>query len=47
MIINWLTDNPVIIGLTVFLLMLLDRFLTVIQEKERKKYYFKHYESYP
>lgn len=45
--IEWLIDNPIIAGLFTFLLMWGDWLLTIAQEKERRTYYYKHYESYP
>jgi len=47
MIIKWLINNPVIVGLITILLMYSDWLLTIVQEKERKDYYYKHYQSYP
>jgi hypothetical protein len=44
---EWLNDNPYVFGLITFVLMQLDWLLTLAQEKERKKHYFKHYQSYP
>jgi len=45
--INWLTNYPVLLGLITFLLMYGDWLLTIAQERERIKHYFKHYQSYP
>jgi len=47
MIIKWLINNPVIVGLITILLMYSDWLLTIVQETERKDYYYKHYQSYP
>jgi len=44
---EWLTNNPYVFGLVTFVLMQIDWFLTLSQEKERKEHYFKHYQSYP
>jgi hypothetical protein len=44
---EWLIDNPYVFGIITFVLMQLDWFLTLAQEKERKMHYFKHYQSYP
>jgi hypothetical protein len=44
---EWLFNNPVIFGLITFVLMLIDWWLTIAQEKERKEHYLKHYQSYP
>jgi hypothetical protein len=45
--IEWLISNPYVFGIITFVLMQIDWFLTLSQEKERKKHYFKHYQSYP
>lgn len=45
--IEWLINNPFIFGLITFILMSIDWGLTILQEKERKEHYFKHYQSYP
>ena len=47
MIPKFLIDNPVILGLFIMLLMWSDYLLTLLQEKERKEHYYKHYQSYP
>ncbi len=47
MVIKFLMNNPVLIGLITMILMLSDYFLTLAQEKERKEHYSKHYQSYP
>ncbi len=47
MLIKFLLSNLIIIGLITMLLMLSDYFLTLLQEKERKDHYSKHYQSYP
>ena len=47
MILKFLMDNPVILGLFIMLLMWSDYLLTLLQEKERKEHYYKHYQSYP
>lgn len=47
MIIKFLLNNPLIIGLITMVLMLSDYFLSLAQEKERKQHYSEHYESYP
>ena len=47
MILRLLMDNPVILGLFIMLLMWSDYLLTLLQEKERKEHYYKHYQSYP
>ena len=44
---KWLINNPYVFGLITFVLMQIDWFLTLSQEKERKDHYFKHYQSYP
>ena len=44
---EWLISNPYVFGLITFVLMQIDWFLTLSQEKERKEHYFKHYQSYP
>ncbi|NOZ12220.1 MAG: hypothetical protein GXO69_01075 [Acidobacteria bacterium] len=44
---NTLLNHPVSIALVTMLLMWCDYLLTLAQEKERKKYYSKHYQSYP
>jgi hypothetical protein len=45
--INWLINNPFIVALMVTLFMWTDWLLTLAQEKECKKHYYKHYQSYP
>lgn len=45
--IHWLTNYPLLLGLITFLLMYCDWLLTIAQEKERIKHYYKHYQSYP
>jgi len=47
MVVKFLMNNPVIIGLITMLLMWSDYLLTLLQEKERKEHYSKHYQSYP
>ncbi len=47
MVFKFLMNNPFVIGLVTILLMLSDYFLTLIQEKERRDHYSKHYQSYP
>lgn len=47
MIIKLLLNNPIVIGLVTIFLMLTDYFLTLLQERERKQHYSKHYQSYP
>jgi hypothetical protein len=47
MVIKFLMDSPVIIGIITMLLMLSDYFLTLAQEKERREHYSQHYASYP
>ena len=47
MAVKFLINNPVIIGLITMLLMWSDYLLTLMQEKERKEHYSKHYQSYP
>lgn len=47
MAVKFLINNPVIIGLITMLLMWCDYLLTLLQEKERKGHYSKHYQSYP
>ncbi|MEJ2216751.1 MAG: hypothetical protein P8099_09055 [Gemmatimonadota bacterium] len=44
---SWLTDQPVVVGLGVVVLMLADWMLTVAQERERSLHYSEHYQSYP
>ncbi len=44
---NPLLSHPVFIALITMLLMWCDYLLTLAQEKERKEYYSKHYQSYP
>ena len=44
---NFLMANPVIIGFITMFLMWGDYLLTLVQEKERKEHYSKHYQSYP
>jgi len=45
--IEWLIYNPLIVALMVTLFMWTDWLLTLAQEKECKKHYYKHYQSYP
>ena len=45
--INWLLDNPILIAAIQILLMWTDWLLSVAQAREVKKYYHKHYQSYP
>ena len=45
--INWLLDNPILIAAIQILLMWTDWLLSVAQAREVKKYYYKHYQSYP
>ena len=45
--IEWLIYNPLIVASMVTLLMWTDWLLTLAQESERKKHYYKHYQSYP
>jgi hypothetical protein len=45
--IEWMISNPYVFGIITFVLMQIDWFLTLSQEKERKEHYFKHYQSYP
>jgi hypothetical protein len=45
--IEWLIINPYVFGIITFVIMQIDWFLTLSQEKERKEHYFKHYQSYP
>ncbi|HED06758.1 MAG TPA: hypothetical protein ENI57_01420 [Ignavibacteria bacterium] len=47
MVFKFLMNNPFVIGLITILLMLSDYFLSLIQEKERRDHYAKHYQSYP
>ena len=47
MVVKFLMNNPAIIGLITMLLMWSDYLLTLLQEKERKEHYSKHYQSYP
>jgi hypothetical protein len=47
MAVKFLMNNPVILGLITVLLMWSDYLLTLVQEKERKEHYSKHYQSYP
>lgn len=47
MAVKFLINNSVIIGLITMLLMWSDYLLTLLQEKERKDHYSKHYQSYP
>ena len=47
MILKFLINNPLIIGFITVLLMWSDYLLTLVQEKERKDHYSKHYKSYP
>lgn len=47
MVLKFLMNNPIVIGLITMLLMWIDYLLTLVQEKERKGHYSKHYESYP
>ncbi|GBD94800.1 hypothetical protein BMS3Abin05_02412 [bacterium BMS3Abin05] len=47
MVLKFLMNYPFVIGLVTILLMLSDYFLTLIQEKERRAHYAKHYQSYP
>lgn len=47
MVLRFLTNNPIIIGLITMLLMWSDYLLTLLQENERKEHYSKHYTSYP
>ena len=47
MVVKFLMNNPVIVGLITMLLMWSDYLLTLLQEKERKEHYSKHYQSYP
>ena len=45
--IEWLIYNPLIVASMVTLLMWTDWLLTIAQESECKKHYYKHYQSYP
>lgn len=45
--ISWLIHHPVIVGIITFFLMWIDWLLTIVQERERKEYYYQHYQSYP
>ncbi len=47
MVFKFLMNSPLTIGLITMLLMWSDYLLTLIQEKERKEHYSKHYQSYP
>lgn len=47
MVLKFLMNNPFIIGFITMLLMWSDYLLTLVQEKERKEHYSKHYKSYP
>lgn len=47
MVFKFLMNHPVLIGLITMLFMWSDYLLTLVQEKERKKHYSKHYQSYP
>ena len=47
MVLKFLMNNSPIIGLITMLLMWSDYLLTLVQEKERKEHYSKHYKSYP
>jgi len=47
MVLKYLMNNPIIIVLITMLLMWSDYLLTLVQEKERKEHYSKHYKSYP
>lgn len=47
MVLKFLINNPLIIGLITMLLMWSDYLLTLVQEKERKEHYSEHYQSYP
>jgi len=47
MVFKLLIKNPLVIGLITMLLMWSDYMLTLLQEKERKEHYSKHYQSYP
>lgn len=47
MVFKLLMNNPLIIGFITMLLMSSDYLLTLVQEKERKEHYSKHYQSYP
>jgi hypothetical protein len=43
MVLKFLISSPPIIGLVTMLLMWSDYLLTLVQEKERKEHYSKHY----
>ncbi len=47
MLIEWLIDHPLLCGLITIMLMGIDWLLTIAQENERQKHYFRHYQSYP
>ena len=47
MVLKFLINNPLIIGLITMFLMWSDYLLTLVQEKERREHYSKHYKSYP
>ena len=47
MVLKFLMNNPIVIGLITMLLMWTDYLLTLVQEKERKEHYSKLYKSYP
>lgn len=44
---NWLMNEPVVVGLVTVMLMLADWMLTIAQENERRLHYSEHYQSYP
>lgn len=45
--VEWLVDQPWIVGIVTFFLMWSDWLLTILQERERQLHYAEHYESYP
>jgi hypothetical protein len=47
MVLEFIINHPIVIGLITIFLMLSDYFLTLVQEKERREHYSKHYQSYP
>lgn len=47
MILDWLVDQPLVVGATATVLMWADWLLTIAQERERAWHYAAHYESYP
>ena len=44
---DWFTVHPWMVGVVTFVLMLIDWWLTILQERERQQHYHEHYASYP